>query len=69
MTDTLRLKALIVERGIKLSWVAEYLGLSRNGFFLKMANESEFKASEIAKLQQLLRLTDAETRQIFFAVA
>lgn len=66
MTDTLRLKGLIAEQGIKLSWVAEYLGLSRNGLFLKMTNESEFKASEIAKLKQLLRLTDVETGQIFF---
>lgn len=66
MTDTLRLKELIAEQGIKLSWVAEYLGLSRNGLFLKMTNESEFKASEIAKLKQLLRLTDVETGQIFF---
>lgn len=66
MTDTLRLKELIAKRGIKLSWVARYLGLSRNGLFLKMSNASEFKASEIAKLQQLLRLTDAETGQIFF---
>ena len=66
MTDTLRLKELIAEQGIKLSWVAGYLGLSRNGLFLKMTNESEFKASEIAKLKQLLRLTDVETGQIFF---
>ena len=66
MTNSKLLRQKIDESGYKLQFVAEKCGLTYYGFMKKVNNESEFKASEIAILKELLHLTDSETDQIFF---
>ena len=50
MTDTLKLKALIVEHGYTQKDVAKMLGLSAQSLNKKIHNKTEFKASEISLL-------------------
>ena len=56
MTDTMALKELIARNGLKMKFVAEYLGLSPYGFQLKVENKQEFKTSEVAALCELLKI-------------
>lgn len=63
MTDTLALEMAIRKKGITKKQVAIHLGLSEQGFLLKLTNKNEFKASEIDKLVSLLKLED---NSIFF---
>ena len=68
MTDSEALKWLIKNKGLKLKYVAEYLGLSAYGFQLKVENKQEFKTSEISALCDLLNITNLEEKEkIFFA--
>lgn len=68
MTDTMALKELIARNGLKMKFVAEYLGLSPYGFQLKVENKQEFKTSEVAALCELLKINSLkEKEQIFFA--
>lgn len=54
MTDTLELEIAIRKKGYTKKYVASQLGLTQQGFLLKLNNKNEFKASEIAKLCRLL---------------
>lgn len=68
MTDTLKLKELIRGKGLKMKYVAEYLGLSAYGLQLKMENKQEFKTSEVAALCELLEISSlSDKERIFFA--
>ena len=68
MTNTEELLRIIRESGLKLGFIAEKLGLSRFGFSKKINNETEFKASEIDALCELLHIDSYEERlKIFFA--
>lgn len=63
MTDTFELEKIIRVKGLTKKQVASHLGLSEQGFLLKLNNQNEFKASEIKKLCDLLKLKDSS---IFF---
>ena len=67
MTDTSLLNAAIAKSGISKKDLVKALGLTYAGFWKKLHNRSEFKATEIKKLQRLLGLSDAERDRIFFA--
>lgn len=68
MTNSQALRDLILKRGYKLKYVAEYIGLSPYGFQQKVDNKSEFKTSEISALCGLLRIESLEEKEkIFFA--
>ncbi len=67
MTDTKKLKDKIRDKGLKYSYVASRLGLTPFGFQKKVENDTEFKASEIKKLYELLDLSEKERTEIFFA--
>ena len=67
MTDTAALRDTIKNSGLKYNFIASKLGLSTMGLLKKVENETEFKASEIKKLSELLRLTSDERDRIFFA--
>ena len=67
MTDTFLLESKIRALGLTISMVAEKLGITRAGFYKKLNNNSEFKASEISKLSTILDLSDNEREKIFFA--
>lgn len=66
MTNTSLLRKKIDESGYKLRFIASKLGITYQGFLKKINNETEFKASEMQILRELLNLTDAEFEQIFF---
>jgi len=66
MTNTLKLKAIILEKGFVQEQLAEQLGIRSATFNYKLNNKTEFKASEIKKLTEILNLSDAEWKQIFF---
>lgn len=63
MTDTLMLELYIKKKGYTKKEIAALLGLSFNGFMLKVNNVNEFKASEIKQLCEILDLKDTS---IFF---
>lgn len=57
----------IEEIKIPITTIAEKMGISRQSLYLKMKGNREFKTSEIAKLCDILRLTNDEKNLIFFA--
>ena len=65
MTDTKELKTRINDSGLKLTAIAEALGLTRQALWNKIENVNEFKASEIAALAGILHLTENEATNIF----
>ena len=68
MTDRKLLEAKIKQKGLKKYFLAEQLGVSRATFSALLNNDTEFKASQIHKLCELLDINDEETmRSIFFA--
>lgn len=67
LTDTKLLSNAITESGIKIIAIASKLGISREGFYKKLNNETEFKASEILQMQNILDLSNEERDNIFFA--
>jgi len=66
LADTKKLRKKITSSGMSFTYVSSKLGITREGFYKKMANETEFKASEIAMLRKVLGLTVKERDDIFF---
>lgn len=60
------LRKKIDSSDLSKSFIAECLGLSRQGLHNKLIGEREFKGSEIKKLSILLNLSDSEREEIFF---
>lgn len=67
MTNTQMLRERIDASGLKLRYIASYLGITYQGFLKKMNNATEFKASEIRGLHDLLHLSRDDRDAIFFA--
>ena len=69
MTDTDRLNKAIEDSGMKINVILEKMGIKSYATLkAKIENRQEFKASEIAKLCEILHL-DADTmNKIFFTV-
>lgn len=67
MTDTELLRERIEQSGYKMSFIAQKLKLSYQGLLNKISNKSEFKASEIQALSDLLSLSNKDKSRIFFA--
>ena len=68
MTNTLKLRALLVENNLTNEDIAKKLGISKQSFSMKINNKREFKASEINKLSALLNLSNScDVITIFFA--
>ena len=68
MTNTLKLRALLVENNLTNEDIAKKLGISKQSFSMKINNKREFKASEINKLSVLLNLFNScDVITIFFA--
>ena len=67
MTNTTLLREIIESKGLKLKFVAEKIGLTPNGFALKLNNKQEFKTGEISALCDLLNIDSLELKEkIFF---
>lgn len=56
----------IDEIKIPITTIAKRIGISRQSLYLKIKGEREFKASEVSKLCDILRLTDEEKTLVFF---
>lgn len=68
MTDGNAVRKLISDKGLKLLYVAEMLGISRFSLSLKLNNDREFKTSEVAALCDLLEIKDLKQKEkLFFA--
>lgn len=66
MTDTIRLKSLLVMKQITMEELATLLKISKTSLSYKVNNIREFKSSEIKNVQKALGLTDKERDEIFF---
>lgn len=67
MTDTLKLKAVLLENGFtQQNKIAQLLGMTDATFNYKLNNKREFKASEIKKLTEILHLSAEQVNEIFF---
>lgn len=64
MTDKLELEIAIKKAGLTKREVSKRLGLSEMGFYQKINNITEFKASEIDALVNMLAIKDI--KKIFF---
>lgn len=68
MTNTAELEKRISESGLKKSYIAKELNLSRQGFKNKCDNRNPFTATEISRLCNILKISNlADKEKIFFA--
>lgn len=67
MLNTQLLDEHIESSGLKLGYIVEKLGLSRNGFDKKRKGKTQFRVAEIYVISDLLKLSDSERNDIFFA--
>lgn len=67
MTDSIALRNEIISAGLKFNFVAKELGITPFGLQKKIDNVTEFKASEIKKLCEILNLGGKTRDKIFFA--
>ena len=66
MTNTLKLKALLLETGYTQQKLASKLGISVYSLHKKINNKVEFKVSEIEKISSLLGIVDKD--KYFFII-
>lgn len=66
MTDTQLLRKKIDDSGYKLTFVAKKIGITYQGLLNKINNETEFKATEIQMLCEILNIDVQDKEQIFF---
>lgn len=67
MTDSTRLKSIIMDSGLKKTFIAEKLGLSYQGYLKKESGKSDFTSSEIVILKDILKLSNKEVSGIFLS--
>ena len=67
MTNSLMFEMAILKAHVTKSDIADALGISRVSLTRKINNVTEFKASEISLLKNILKLSDQERDKIFFA--
>ena len=60
------LKEVIQDRGVKVSVLADKIGISRQSLHMKLNGERSFDQGEIMALKTNLRLSDEEFMSIFF---
>lgn len=66
MTNTQLLRQRIKESGLKLQYIADYLGISRVTLTMKIENQSDFRQNEIRKLCELLHIENAAEKSLIF---
>lgn len=65
MINTQLLDEKIKDSGLKIQYIIDSLGLSRNGFNMKRKGETPFKKPEIYMLSDILNLSEEEKDSIF----
>lgn len=68
MTNSEKLKKAIEDSGLMNKWIMEKMGIKSYATLRdKIENRQEFKASEIAKMCEILHLDSEQMNVIFFA--
>lgn len=68
MTDTVLLKEKIEQSGLKIGFIAQFVGISRQQFWKKVNNQVPFNQYEIEALCNALRITSLRDKEaLFFA--
>jgi DNA-binding phage protein len=66
MTDTQALLDVINDKGLKLTFIAKKIGLSRYSLYNKIHNKSYFNAAEIQALCKVLDIKSTVTKDKLF---
>lgn len=67
MTNTLKLKGKIMEKGMTIQSLADEMNITSVALSSKINNKSEFRVSEINTIVAKLQLSNQEILSIFFA--
>lgn len=68
MTNSEMLKKIIDESGLKIGFIADYVGISRQLLWKKINNLTPFNQYEIDKMCDVLRITSLRQKEsVFFA--
>ena len=68
MTTNLKLLNDIIDNsGLKKSYIARFLGITKASLYNKLSGKTEFSVSEANKLRILLHLSDRDMNDIFFS--
>lgn len=68
MTNTKLLKEKIASSGLKTSYIADYIGISRQALWSRINNLTPFNQYEIEKMCKILNITSLREKEaIFFA--
>lgn len=59
------LKEIIKNSGLKATFIAEKLGLSRSAYYNKIDGKTKFNAVEISSLKEILNLSLEQVDRIF----
>lgn len=69
MTNSELLKETINESGLKLSFIAEKIGISRDSLYRKINNKTPFNQYEIAALCDVLKIVSSKKMDAIFFVS
>lgn len=67
MVDLKLLEKTIRDSGLKAGMIGEQMGIGYASFWRKMHGISEFKASEMTALKDMMHMSNTLFRRIFFA--
>ena len=68
MTNSELLKKIIEESGLKVGFIADYVGISRQLLWKKVNNLTPFNQYEIDKMCDVLKITSLRQKEsVFFA--
>jgi len=67
MVNTQLLVDRIKNSGLKISFIVDKMGISRQAFDNKKKNKTPFRGSEVYVLCDLLNISDTDKQGIFFA--
>ena len=65
MIDKNLLVAIIRDKGLKIGFISEKLGMSRRAWYDKIDGKTPFSQSEKDKMQEILNLSDEQMSKIF----
>ena len=68
MTNTTLLKKTIDESGLKISFIADYVGISRQLLWKKINNMTSFNQYEIGKMCEVLKINSLKVKESICAV-
>ena len=67
MVNTELLREKIDSSGVKITFLAKEIGITYMALTNKMNQKVDFKCEEAGAIKKVLRLTDEEVKEIFFA--